>query len=592
MDLLEEALNSQIHKPLDKSVSLVKDPDTKTERFQPLAFENAVDFLYVFDRSLREGKKTLHPWQEESLRFLSNKDVYKFRVDSPLVFYLCATNGSGKDAFVIAGFAAFALCCWKRYKIVITSSSDQQLDTQTRSYITNLLQEVNLHLRQEWGVPDVIKIKTETFKSQTFRQGNGETFSLTGSEILTFVTKEGGKAEGHHPYPDADEGEGVILVANEAKTIPQEIFDHFAKCTYNIFLKVSSAGEAREHFYNGFTTARDWEDGYIPGAPFKRLVTYKDCPHITEGRIKAEIIEHGGEDSDWFRKTRKSEFVSTDGNNVISSANLVKCLKAPRGKIDLGLPRKAGLDLGGGGDPSSLWVFDNNICIGKRTWNFKDTEMTVDLLAGDSTKTGLFTEYGLLPENITGDDNGIGQAIIDGLRRKGWEIRQFRAQHSAINKVRFLNRGAEIWFRVKRLIEEGILNFNGFIKYIPNNPELDPIFRQLTSRHYTESNGKQKLLSKPEEKAQGFISPNDADAIMIAFADVDIYEFIENKNKAPIESPKVRAEVLGSEAIVNAQFELRNTLLQQQLLEDRSKALIESNNDITSILSSIYGQDT
>ena len=248
--------------------------------------------------------------------------------------------------------------------------------------------------------------------------------------------------------------------------------------------------------------------------------------------------------------------------------------------------------MGGGGDPSSLWVFDNNICIGKRSWNFKDTEMTVDLLVGDSTKTGLFTEYGLLPENITGDDNGIGQAIIDGLRRKGWEIRQFRAQHSAINKVRFLNRGAEIWFRVKRLIEEGILNFNGFIKYIPNNPELDPIFRQLTSRHYTESNGKQKLLSKPEEKAQGFISPNDADAIMIAFADVDIYEFIENKNKAPIESPKVRAEVLGSEAIVNAQFELRNTLLQQQLLEDRSKALIESNNDITSILSSIYGQDT
>lgn len=580
-ELLREALlNIPPKKELKVEKFELDKESTVPARFQPLNFTNAVDFLYTFDRALREGKKSLHPWQVEVLLFLSNKKDGQFTIDLPLVFYLLACNGSGKDAYIIAGFSAFVLCCWPRYKIVITSSSDQQLDTQTRSYIKNLCEEVNTELRTQWNIPDVIKIKTETFKSQTFKQSNGATFSLTGSEILTFVTKEGGKAEGHHPYPDAAPGEGVILVSNEAKTVPQEIFDHFGKCTFNIFLKVSSSGAAKEHFYSGFTRARDWQEGYIPGVPFKRKITYKDCPHISNSRIQTEIVEHG-EDSAWFRMTRKSEFVSEDDCNVISDPKLTKCRDNPRSKIDLGLPRKAGLDIGGGGDPSSLWVFDNNICIGKERWSYKDTQLTVDLLVGDEERQGLFNKYGLKAENIIGDDNGIGQGVLDNLRRRGWAIRQQRAQFAAINKIKYLNRGAEWWFRFLRLIEEQIINFNGHL--------TQDIFRQLVSRHYSDTNGKLKLWSKQEEASAGNPSPNDADAIVLAFSDVDIYEFIEQKEKGKIVETAVRAEVLGSKVIVDSVAHMRNNHMLMQLQEMHQKEFKDNSKDINSLINSIYG---
>ena len=576
-----------IDEALVKSIPTPKPVGESNNRFNPLAFDNAVDFLYTFDRALRTGKKSLHPWQVESLMFLSNKDLYKFRIDTPLVFSLLAANGSGKDAYVIAGFACFVLCCWTRYKIVITSASDQQLDTQTRAYVTNLCTEVNTLLRTEWGLPDVLTVKKETFKSIQYRNADGTLGSLTGSEILTFVTNEGGKAEGHHPYPDAPPGEGVILIANEAKTIPGEIWEHFAKCTYNIFLKISSAGEAKEHFYNSYVRSRDWLDGYVAGVPFRRKVTYKDCLHLTPERIAAEIAEHG-ENSPWFRMTRKSEFVSPDSCNVCTDVKLITCVSSPRGKIDIGLPKKAGLDIGGGGDPSELWVFDNNICIGREKWSFKDTQLTVDLLVGDEERTGLFNKYGLKAEDIIGDDNGLGQGVLDNLRRRGWPIRQMRAQFAAINKIKYLNRGAEWWFRFLRLIEEQIINFNGHIN-IDVKGELNEPGRQLISRHYTTAgNGKLKLWSKEEEKAEGFLSPNAADAIVLAFADVDIYEFIERKEKAPIINKRPVAELLGSKAIVESLNDFRHRHLQDLLLPAEYKTEPKESN-LHTLIESIYG---
>jgi hypothetical protein len=126
---------------------------------------------------------------------------------------LCAANGSGKDAFVIAGFVVFVLCCWQRYKIVITSSSALQLDSQTRTYIKNLCESVNAFMRAK-GVmeKDAIDCLTDTFTSNTFSKEDGSKWSMTGSQIITFVTDEGGRAEGHHPWPDALPGEGVIII--------------------------------------------------------------------------------------------------------------------------------------------------------------------------------------------------------------------------------------------------------------------------------------------------------------------------------------------------------------------------------------------
>jgi hypothetical protein len=502
--------------------------------YSPLKFKDAAEFVYFFDPSLKSGKKKLYSWQIEELRRLSEKG--KYTTANPLEYVLLAANGSGKDAYIIAGFVSYVLCCWKRYKVIITSASDLQLDSQTRNYIKYLCQNVNEYLRINGVMSKAIDIKKETFKSTIHKDNSGREISLTGSEVVTFVTNEGGRAEGHHPFPDADTGEGVILIVNEAKTVPQEIFDHFAKCTYNYLIQVSSAGPSRGHLYDSWIKGVEYPSAYVEGKFYGRRITAYDCPHISRSKIKREEDEFGPNDP-WFKNTRLSLFSSLGESVVITEELLDRCL-ASSSRLHLGMGRRAGLDLSGrGNDYNTFYVIEDNELIAYDRWRAVDTEQTVDTLVGtdDGKSLGLFQKYGFdtvtCGNRISGDDNGIGQGIIDGLGRRGWNIRRVLNQSSAINNQRYLNRGAEMWFTFARILEAGFL-------HIPKDKLHPDLRRQLTSRHYSqEGAGKMKLWSKSEERAgakgkkrsdytqESSDSPDDADALILAFSTLSILDF-------------------------------------------------------------------
>jgi hypothetical protein len=76
--------------------------------YTPLAFDSAFDLLAWSDTNIQEGATTIYPWQLETLEFLSRNEYTK---DNPIHFNLCAVNGSGKDAYVIAPFAVFHCAC-------------------------------------------------------------------------------------------------------------------------------------------------------------------------------------------------------------------------------------------------------------------------------------------------------------------------------------------------------------------------------------------------------------------------------------------------------------------------------------------------
>lgn len=521
---------SNTPKPVDTS----KPESFSASSYSPLPFKDAAEFVVFFDPALKSGKKKLYSWQIEELQRLSQKGV--FTTQNPLDYVLLAANGSGKDAYIIAGFVAFVLCCWKRYKVVITSSSDQQLDSQTRNYIKYFCQQVNEYLRTNGVLSKAIDIKKETFKSTIHKDNKGRDVSLTGSEVYTFVTNEGGRAEGHHPFPDADPGEGVILIVNEAKTVPQEIFDHFAKCTYNYMIQVSSAGPSRGHLYQSCVSGTMYPAPYVQGKYYFRRITAYDCPHISKEKLAREEEEFGPNDA-WFKNTRLSLFSSLGESVVITEELLKRSLKTSK-RFQLGLGRRAGLDLSGrGNDFNTFYVVEDNELIDYVRWRAVDTEQTVDTLVGteDGKSIGLFQKYGFSKDTcgqrISGDDNGIGQGIIDGLARKGWSIRRVLNQSSAINNQRYLNRGAEMWFTFARILEAGFFHIRKELMH----PDLE---RQLCNRHYSqEGTGKMKLWSKSEEKAgakgkskhlytqDSSDSPDDADALILAFSTLSVLDF-------------------------------------------------------------------
>jgi len=511
------------------------------------AFPNAATFLMFFDSSLRSGKKSLYPWQIEELLRLSDKETW--RIDNKLQYYLLANNGSGKDAFIIAGFVCFVLCCWRRYKLVVTSSSDNQLDTQTRVYIRDLAQSVNAYLRTDWGwTTDAIDIKAESFKA---------TRGFSGTEVYTFVSKEGGKVEGYHPFPDADEKEGCIVIVNEGKSIPEEIHLHLKKCTYNMWLEVSSAGEQSGEFYKAITSDRTIHYPRQPEAfrPFCRIITYKDTPHKireAEEEILALGIEHP-----FIKNTYLSKFSSLGELVAITEVILDKCIKTCNQKIILGIGKHAGLDFAAGGDECSFTPWDENEYLAEINWRVKDTETTIDILIGrDEVHTGLFQQWGFMKETaykITGDDNGLGEPIINSLHRRGWPISRIKNQGSARRKDRFLNRGAEIYSSLARIVEGCFLNFNGKLSAKAK--------RQLITRHYTvEGQGKFKLIPKEDETE----SPDRADAIVLAWAQWTVLDFLDDKVKK-LEQPRTPGPLVTQAKALKQGDIITNQALQWEL---------------------------
>lgn len=494
------------------------------------AFPNAAAFLMFFDSSLRSGNKTLYPWQIEELLRLS--DVSAWKIDHKLQYYLLANNGSGKDAFIIAGLVVYVLCCVERYKVIITSSSDNQLDTQTRVYIADLSRSVNEYMRKEWGwKTDAIRIKAESFKS---------TPGFTGTEVYTFVSKEGGKVEGYHPFPDAPNKEGVIVIINEGKSIPEEIHRHLKKCTYNIWIEVSSAGESSGDFYKACENAIKYPAQPEAFRPFCRTITYKDTPH-KQREAEAEI-EELGIDHPFVKNTYLSKFSSIGQQVAITEENLDKCLKQCVQHIKLGIGKHAGLDFAAGGDECSFYVFDDNVCIGYESWRVKDTEITKDLLIGrDALDSGFFQKYGFSKDiafRITGDDNGLGEPIINALHRQGWTISRVKNQQSARRKDRYLNRGAELYGTFARLIENSFINWNGKMH--------SKLRRQLITRHYTiEGQGKYKLVPKEDESE----SPDHADAAVLAFNGISIQDFLD-KDAVKVTSARTPGPLIATADLV------------------------------------------
>lgn len=546
---LTSSSDTSIPTPNGESPYQSKNKELTTTRasstYIPLDFADAAEFISFFDPALRTGKRQLHKWQIEELRRLTRKGAYK--TSCPLKYLLRAANGSGKDAYIIAAVTAFILCCWPRYKVVITSASDNQLDTQTRNYITYICGNVNDYLKENGVITKAIDIKKETFAANVFKQPDDSKISLTGTEVFTFVAKEGTKVEGYHPYPDAEIEEGVVIIINEAKSVAQEIFEHLEKCTYNIWIEISSPGPARGHFYNVNSLAVEYPAEYIPGKYYLRVISAFDCPHIARSKIELDKIEHG-EDSAWYKNTRLAQFSSIGEQVVITEDDLKASIAANPGKLRQDMQPRGGFDIAGSGDDKSALVSaqGNTILYIREFDNIKDTELLLDMVCGTGGDLGLFLQNGLLASNIYADDNGIGESTLNSANRRGWAINRIKNQSKAINTVKYLNRGAELWFTFARLVKEKLINWNGLLT------EKSPLFKELTNRHYKQDErlGKIQLLSKKEEKAMGNKSPNMADALVLAFTGITVFDFYkinEAGTKVLVSTPAIPTSVLLNE---------------------------------------------
>src|SRR5215471_377201 len=382
----------------------------------------------------------------------------------------CTPNGSGKSSIVIPTVIARWLDRYPKSKVVLTSADPRQLDSQIMRALHSYREP---HLRH-WE-----------FLAREIR-------TPQGGLMTAFTTDEASRMAGHH----GGKGAPLLIVADEAKSIPNSIFEAMDRCGYAVLLIISSPGLRSGNFYDAFSVNRQNHITFEIGL--------KDCPHIPAEKI-ADMVAQYGEGHPLVRSSIYGEFMDlADGESfVVPFQSLLSLLQnPPHAKISRH-EYAAFCDFAQGRDENVLAIRSGNKLTQLVGWHDTDAISIVGRFILE------FRRHGLRAEQIWGDSGGLGLPMCDMMRDAGWPINRFSFGAKASDEDRFISRGAEIWHAFsQRIVKRELVLFN------------DPtLVSQLTSRKTTiDARGRLGIEKKDDMATRGVKSPDRADAVCGAFA--------------------------------------------------------------------------
>lgn len=226
-----------------------------------LAFANEVLGFGETFVDPRTGRRGIYEWQEDAVTPFDDASERLVQVS------LCTPNGSGKSAVVIPTLVLGWLAFYPRGRVVVTTADGKQLDGQVMPAI-----EAHRSKFPTW----------KFIEREILTPGPDGKFG-DGGRFYAFTTDQSGRAEGWHKLDDTVGP--LLIIADEAKTIPDDIFSAIDRCTYNAILLTSSPG---------YMHGRFWESQTKPELGFVRLKAgLADCPHIPPNKIARIIAQHG-----------------------------------------------------------------------------------------------------------------------------------------------------------------------------------------------------------------------------------------------------------------------------------------------------------
>jgi phage terminase large subunit len=378
-----------------------------------------------------------------------------------------AANGSGKTDRLVAPLILWFLDKHPKGKVVFTSGSFRQLSNQL------------------WPA---IRKHRDKFPAWTFL--SDELRTPEGGFALGFSTDDAGRAEGWHGEPDAP----LLLIVDEAKTVPDQIFEAFDRCTRLLQLWVSSPGAPRGQFYDSHHKDRSLY--------WTRKVPSSECPHIPEERRQLDRIKYG-EDHPLYRSKHLAEFTADDELMVLSPARLTSALER-QPKADESGEVVAFCDFAAGRDENVLAIRRGNRARVVKAWQERDTVQAARQFIR------LFEEEKLKPGQIFGDADGLGTGFVCQMAEEGWHINRFHGGQAAKDSDEYANLIGEVWHTGTQAIHRGEVNLG----------ELDPMtFEQITTRRSEwNATGKLRIEDKEKMRKAGLKSPDRADALLACIA--------------------------------------------------------------------------
>jgi hypothetical protein len=288
-----------------------------------------------------------------------------------------------------------------------------------------------------------------------------------------------------------------MLMVDEAKSVPEVIFEALSRCTPTYFILTSSPGAPSGTFYNAFNSAR---------ALYHTVrATAFDCPHIRADKIQyaQALYSPNYNEHPIYRSMILAEFTEGTENLIIPRALINRALEnkpAPRHG-----QRYAGIDWAAGGDETVLAVRTGNQLRIHYADREKDTTRSAEIIVGQCRRLGIPPEYAF------GDIGGLGKAILDHVANvHKYRMRAFNGGLPSDEPKNYKNLNAQAWLYFRLSLERGEVCFPDGLQ----EAEIE----QFTNRFLMYAdNGSLRCESKAEMAERGVPSPDRADAYIMAW---------------------------------------------------------------------------
>jgi len=391
-------------------------------------------------------------------------------------------HGVGKSSCAAVAILWFLLT---RYpcKIVVTAPTASQL-------YDALFSEVKTRLKQ---MPTAISDLLEATSDRVVLKASP---SAAFAACKTAAKEKPESLAGVH----VQEPGAVLLIADEASGIPEEVFESaagsmsgHAATTLLLGNPIRSSG----FFYRTHTELRDdW---------WTRSVSCLDSPLVSSDFVR-DMANRYGEESNAYRVRVVGEFPQADEDTYIP-LHLVEA--ATRREIEESPVASVtwGLDVARfGRDRSALAKRKGGTLVeGIKTWRDKSTMELAGIVMDEYENTPIIDR----PGEICVDAIGIGAGVVDRLQELDLPARAINVAESSSLSQKYMRLRDELWGRAREWFEERNCK-------LPDDPGL--VQELAAPRFAFTSTGKIKIESKDEMRKRGIKSPDLADAFCLTFA--------------------------------------------------------------------------
>lgn len=223
---------------------------------------------------------------------------------------------------------------------------------------------------------------------------------------------------------------------------------------------------------------------------------------MTNKKKIAEWVHDYGEDSDFVRVRVRGLFPKGSGTNFIGRGDLNKCLDYTAHDYD-SAPKSIAVDVARFGDDQTVISLKH----GRKFYPLmKYRELsTTDTAAYVAEQIEKFK-----PDAVFIDGGGVGGGVVDRLRQLKYDVFDVNFGSKASDTAKYANKRAEMYGLAREAIKAGV-----------DLPDDIDLIEQLGSIEYGFNAKQQILLEKKEDmKKRGLSSPDDADAVVLHYAEL------------------------------------------------------------------------